>query len=394
LLLAAALLAGGCSTWPAPDWFTDRGNLGHTAHRNEAIQVPLEVRWQAQLGASVRSSVIGAFGMLYVGADDSQMYALDPLDGSVAWTYQAGGPISASATGVGENKEAEKYLWFQADDGVLYALDAEDGSERWQLPGGVGTFHSPTNYATGLVFNTYMATGVSSKTRAVEGATGAVVWESSTFNITTCAPMHGAGRLHQGLTQGGTVFRTYAPATGAVDWTISSTVTPAQGAFTSGIVDTDVEIGDPVKVYLSPQDAVVRAVTANAGATIWEQALPGSGPVRGMALTQQRSPNVLIVSQRTELYSLDPVDGTVLWQVTHGSNSQDPTTRRFPQPAIYGDYVFHVEGGDELVARLLTDGSVAWSATLDASTVSSPTVGGGTVYIATSAGTVYAFSPP
>ena len=61
-------------------------------------------------------------------------------------------------------------------------------------------------------------------------------------------------------------------------------------------------------------------------------------------------------------------------------------------PAIYGDYVFHVENGINLVARDLEDGSKVWEVELDSSTVSSPTVGGHSVYIASGSGMVYAFS--
>lgn len=81
------------------------------------------------------------------------------------------------------------------------------------MPGGVGTFNSATNYATGRVFYTYMAGPVTSKVRAVNGRTGEVMWESNSMNITTASPMHSMGQLVQGITQGGTVLRAHNPIT-------------------------------------------------------------------------------------------------------------------------------------------------------------------------------------
>ena len=91
--------------YTAPDWFTDRGNLGHIASMNSQIILPLTERWQVNLGGGVRSSVIGSFGKLFVGADDNTMYALSPQDGSVQWAFEAEGKISSTATAMGMSKD-------------------------------------------------------------------------------------------------------------------------------------------------------------------------------------------------------------------------------------------------------------------------------------------------
>lgn len=388
----------GCNGTPdthgAPGWFTERGNLGHWASVPGELSFPLEERWQVDLGAGIRSSLVGGGGLVLVGADDMVLYALDPEDGSEVWTYAAGGAISASPTAVDENKGAEKYVWFTGDDGVLYALDTEDGSERWTLAGGVGTFNSATNYATGRVFQVYMNGGVSSKLRAVEGSTGDVVWQSASFNITTASPMHAAGLVVQALHQQGTVFRAHQPATGDVQWEITGESGPDVSPSTSGIEDTDVEIGEPIRFFLSVRSGKVRAVRAGDGSTIWEIDLPASGTVYGFAITRDFEPNVLIAAQRNHIHALNADTGDVLWHHGHDSNPQDPTTRRTALPALYGDAVIHLEGGDRLVARSISDGAELWSADLDAQTMASPTVGGNTVYIGTSSGSLYAFSPP
>lgn len=376
----------------APDWFTDRQNLAHTASNNEAVKLPLVLRWQAKLGGAIRSSVIGAYGYLFVGADDGVMYALAPTDGHIVWKYQAGTPISAAATAVAENKGADKYLWFTADDGSIHALDGSSGALRWKSTGGVGTFNSPTNYASGIVYHVYHAGPVTSKLRAINGGTGVTSWETASFNITTVTPTLGAGWLVQAISQGGRVAQAFQPISGNSIWEVVSTGAQA-GGWVSAIVNSNVGQNNPELAYLCPRDRVVRAVVAVSGQMRWETELPGVGPVTGAALTQERNPNVLVVSQDTELYAVNPMTGQILWRQSHATNLQDPTTRRTPAPAIYGGLVFHIEGGTGLVARKLATGEKAWSTTLDAATVSSPTVGGQTVYIATSSGAVCAFSP-
>ncbi|UCC68822.1 MAG: PQQ-like beta-propeller repeat protein [Armatimonadota bacterium] len=392
LVLLLCVAARSDQVYHAPDWFTDRCNLGHIASNNEHVALPMAQRWHVKLGGPVRSSVIGAFDMLFLGADDKLMYALSPQDGSVTWTYQAEAKIHSSATAVAEGKGQYNFLWFTDESGQLYSLDTSDGSERWKLPGGVGTFTSATNYVGGMIVHTYMDTGVSSKLRVVSGSTGNVSWESGSFNVTTATPMHGAGMLVQGLTQGGTVVRTFNPVSGQVNWTISDSG-PQAASWTSGTVDMNVEMNTPIRMYFSTRNSHVRAVSAMSGQSIWETTLPGQGPVTGIALTQERDSNFLVVSQDADLYALHPRTGSILWRKHHDSNMTDPTSRQTPRPAIYGDYAFHVEGGNRLVATELSTGAEKWSAQLDASTVSSPTVGGSTVYIATSSGSVYAFSP-
>ena len=68
---------------------------------------------------------------VYFGADDGKFYALRE-DGSLKWSYSAGGAIRATpaqATDV----TGKTVLLFGADDGHLYALD-EEGKLLWKFP--------------------------------------------------------------------------------------------------------------------------------------------------------------------------------------------------------------------------------------------------------------------
>jgi outer membrane protein assembly factor BamB len=152
----------------------------------------------------------------------------------------------------------------------------------------------------------------------------------------------------------------------------------------------DVGVGSAATVITSTKGGVVRALCIATGNQDWATALQGTDPVTGFALTQDHEENVVVVSRESDLYALNPKNGAILWRYPHASSSM--VNRKCPRPAIWGNYVFHVREGDKLVAISLANGREEWNAGLDASTLSSPTVGGKTVYIGTGSGSVYAFS--
>ena len=64
---------------------------------------------------------------LYAGAFDSNMYALDALDGTRRWTFQADNAIFASPVVVKDR------LLFGDGAGNIYSLNRHDGSLDWKI---------------------------------------------------------------------------------------------------------------------------------------------------------------------------------------------------------------------------------------------------------------------
>ena len=201
--------------------------------------------------------------------------------------------------------------------------------------------------------------------------------------------MHAFGSIFVGVAQGGRNFYRIEDDTGEEIWYYSDTG-PLAACYTSGVADYDVELHAPARVIISTRDRTVRALRVSSGTQIWETTLEGGGPITGFALTQERSPNVLVASREEDLYALDAETGAVLWRYPFRSSSL--INRKSPRPAIWGNYVIHIKEGIKLVAISLEDGTESWSTELDAGTFSSPTVGGRSIYIGTSSGSVYAFS--
>ncbi|MCX6032436.1 MAG: PQQ-binding-like beta-propeller repeat protein [Chloroflexi bacterium] len=97
------------------------------------------VRWKFKTGDHIYSSAAlaedadGRTTAIYFGSTDGVFYALDPA-GRLLWSYQVGDPIRSSpALGAAPMGEAGGIVYFGAGNGRLYALNAADGTRRWSF---------------------------------------------------------------------------------------------------------------------------------------------------------------------------------------------------------------------------------------------------------------------
>jgi outer membrane protein assembly factor BamB len=77
-----------------------------------------------------------AYGHVYVGSSDFDIYCLDASDGSQIWNYTTGAEVYATPAVAGGCVLAGSY------DGNVYCLNATNGSEIWSYPAGI---FSPVN---------------------------------------------------------------------------------------------------------------------------------------------------------------------------------------------------------------------------------------------------------
>ncbi len=105
---------------------TYRGNQARTGVF-EARGAPLfgGVRWRFRTGGAVKSSPIAVDGTVYVGSDDTNVYAIDLVTGAERWRYQTGGPVRSSATVAGGA------VFIGSNDGRVRSLHAASGQLNW-----------------------------------------------------------------------------------------------------------------------------------------------------------------------------------------------------------------------------------------------------------------------
>ncbi len=179
---------------------------------------------------------IGADGILYVGAFDGNLYALNPAQGTTNWVFRAGGygvgpAIGTDGTlffGSGRQKlyavnakdgrkkweclldaaarsspvlGTDGTVYVGTDGSHLYALDGSTGNTKWVFPAGNSLYTSPAVGADGTVYVSCQ----DSKLYAVEGRTGRKKWEFQTGDSPASAPTIGAdGTVY--VTQKGAVY--------------------------------------------------------------------------------------------------------------------------------------------------------------------------------------------
>jgi outer membrane protein assembly factor BamB len=88
-------------------------------------------RGQDAIG-SAASATIGPDGTIYIGANNSNFYAIDP-SGQQKWLFEAERELAGIWTTAALASDASA-LYFGANGGGVYALNTRDGSLKWQYP--------------------------------------------------------------------------------------------------------------------------------------------------------------------------------------------------------------------------------------------------------------------
>ena len=151
------------------------------------------VRWRFQTGAAVKSSPVVYRGILYIGSNDGNLYAIDAYSGSRHWQFDAGEPIDSTPAVVGES------VYFQRRDGALYALDARNGTLLWSIAAPkpmrlewTGDDFSYWSSSPAVVDGTVFYGSIDGRLHAVTAASGASIWTFATGGRIQASPaVHG-----------------------------------------------------------------------------------------------------------------------------------------------------------------------------------------------------------
>jgi outer membrane protein assembly factor BamB len=143
------------------------------------------------------SATIAPDGMIYIGANNSNMYAITP-DGSLKWLFEAerevAGIWSAAALGLDNHS-----LYFGANRGGLYALDRDTGSLRWQFNVHGSVYSSPTLDSQGTLY----AGSTVGHVFALQSETGRMIWDfDARAPVWTAPALRPDGTLVVGDTSG------------------------------------------------------------------------------------------------------------------------------------------------------------------------------------------------
>ena len=129
-------------------WPMFRGNLNHTGlSPYDTSGNDGTLRWKYSTGGDIYSSpAIGSDGTIYIGSDDSNLYAINS-DGTLKWTYTTGG-ISSSNPAIGSDGTIYIGSTYYYN---LYAINS-DGTLKWTYTTGGCIYSSPAIGSDGTIY--------------------------------------------------------------------------------------------------------------------------------------------------------------------------------------------------------------------------------------------------
>ena len=340
LLSAGLVVAAAVPSALAAQDAMFRGGPSHNGVYASSAPTLRTVAWKFKTGGRVLSSPVVADGVLYVGASDGTVYALDATNGAQKWRFRTGGPVASSpAVGGG-------LVYFSSLDGKVYAVDAATGAERWsfatkgerrftapgihgaiprteQMPDPFDVFLSSPTLVSGTL---YIGSG-DQHVYALDAATGALRWSFATGDV-----VHASPAVANGLVYIGSWDRNlYAidAATGRERWrytTGNDTVIYNQiGIASSAAVANGL-------VFVGGRDGHFHAVDALTGELRWKHDNRMGWTIASPAV---RDGVVYFpTSDGTRFKALDAITGAVKLNIENNAVS-------FSSPAIAGDTVFY-----------------------------------------------------
>ena len=342
--------------------------------RREPAMAQRQPVWTADLGAPLWADVAIAGDVVFVGADDGRLHAIEARTGRARWTFKAGGPIRARATVTGGD------LFVPSDDGMLHRLDAGTGKVRWQVrvadkPAVRLPLSDPKSRydhraaAVAVAGDRLFVATYEGRVLALAKATGARVWEFKAGDSVATTPAVANGLVYVGSYD----HFVYAlnSTTGALAWkydtgdAVTSDVAPAGtrvivGSRSYDLESLDARSGAPQwknyfwfswvessptisgdTIFIGSSDAAkVFAIDLATGAPRWEADAFGSAwgrPAVNATSVFQGSAGVLRYSapHRGVLLALDRASGAVKWW-----HEMPPPVPREPPPPELRAYGF------------------------------------------------------
>lgn len=304
-------------------------------------------RWQYQSKVATGYPYLDS-GVVYFGAADGKVYALDAGSGSVKWNHSIGGfpaiiTISNGViyTGVSSFNASGR----NTQPGAVYALNASDGSLTWQSKN--------TGFVAGIDKDAIYLTTTDNQVVAVNISDGSLKWYYRADNMpyiagTDNGQVYVITSPNQG--QQHSAFYALNASDGSVQWRFpSGSANTAMGTIIS--VDSDT-------VYLEANTATgLQVYNANAifalnirdGSTRWQTTLQGNGLLNIIL----DSGTVYTSATGGHVFALNTRDGSVLWATNAGNGY--PNIEEIDNGLLYVSST-----GDGLYALNTQDGSKRW----------------------------------
>jgi outer membrane protein assembly factor BamB/tRNA A-37 threonylcarbamoyl transferase component Bud32 len=312
--------------------------------------------WRFACEDEVRSSPTVVDDVLYVGAYDHNLYALNAETGAFVWKYATDGGIASSPCVHGER------VLVGSEDRILYAVNARTGRLEWTCPT-QGRIRSSPRVEFGHVFfgsdDHYLY--------AASLQTGRIAWKVEMGGAVRSSVAFGEDLLYFGCEDGSVVT---LDIRGEMKWRFR-----ARRAVTSS------PCLDPIEgiLFAGSMDWNVYALDARSGWAVWR--FRANGPI--ISSPTLANGILFIGSADKNLYALDARNGRLMWKYeTEGQVNSNPA---FANGIVYSGSTDH-----HLYSLDAETGELRWRFKTGGPIPSSPAVYGDMVYIGSTDRYVYA----
>lgn len=317
------------------------------------------VKWTFKAGGAIVTSPAVADGVVYIGALDGHLYAIDQQTGKEKWNFKSSMPIASSPA------VANGTLYFVSSRGALAALDLATGKPKWvfateferkfeaknlhgypsaaqTIPDAWDIFISSPAVANGKV---YFGSG-DGNVYAVDAQAGVALWKFATKDVVHASPAVANGLVYIGS------WDSYLYAldadTGLEKWSFKSgednTIHNQVGFQSSPAVDGET-------VYVGCRDAHVYALDAVTGRKKWDYPTNKSWVIGTPAVRD----GVVYVgtSDSSRFMALDAGNGRLRWNF-------DAKSYMFSSAALAAGLAYVGDHNGRLYAVDLMTGKLAW----------------------------------
>jgi len=341
----------------------------------------LGLKWRFDTGdpsTEQLSSPAVVSGVVYVGSNDNNVYALNANTGAKLWSFATGGPVSTSPAVV----NGVVYVGSGSNlSGIVWALNAVTGAKLWSfVTGGNVSFSSPA-VVNGVVY-IGIGSNLGAEVFALSATSGTLLWSSNTGGEVLSSPAVANGVVYVN-SDDGNMYALNA-TNGTRLWS-----SPVGGSVLDNICSPAVANGVVYIGAFGPGPSIsgaIYALNASTGARLWSFNA-ASGPFMSCAPAVANGV-VYLGSDGHVLYALNASTGAQLWSFLAGGGLDS-------SPAVANGVVYIQASGNpsidgkNLYALNAGTGAELWSFPLNNFALSSPVVVNGMVYF--ESGSVLAF---
>ncbi len=292
LLWSASTLSFGRASFTSNEWPMFRHDVNHSGYTaNNVTANTYKTLWLSMTGAGVWSSPAVAYGMVFLGAMDGNVYSFNAFTGAKLWSTQTGSPIEYSSPAI-----ANGVVYIGLHDGNVLSLKASTGEIVWKTQVGGLVRTSPT-----VVENRVYVGSWDHNVYSLDATNGAIIWSFPTENQIDSSPAVVDGVVFVG-SDDDYIYALNA-STGAKIWSHR----------TDGTITSSPSINNG-HLYVGSSDGNVYGLNASTGAQIWKYQT-GNPVVSSPAVAYG---SVYVGSEDNNVYSLNATTGEKIWSTPTG----------------------------------------------------------------------------